>query len=94
MGKLTRIGGVVAASLWSAGPVAAQQPRLETCSEVHAYCLQLCGNGVPTPPVDWKCEVNRCIGLEECLRTGSYRMGTQFGHRAPRRTEWGPFEKK
>ena len=70
------------------------QDDLKTGSEVHAYCLRLCTTATPPPPADWKCEANRCVGLQECLNTGQYRMGAQFGHHAPRRTLWGPFEKK
>lgn len=72
----------------------AQQPDPKSCSEVHAYCMQLCGNGTPPPPPTWTCEANRCVGLAECVSTGFYKMGTQFGHRPPSRTSWGPFEKK
>lgn len=97
-GTVCRLGWVAAviAGLFAvSGPAGAQQPdKLETCSEVHAYCMQLCGHGVPTPPADWKCEANRCNGLQECLATGIYKMGTQYGHRPPRRTDWGPFQKK
>lgn len=80
--------------LMASGPALGQQPDLQTCTEVHTYCLKLCGNGQPTPPPTWTCEANRCTGLAECLATGQYKMGTQFGHHAPNRTSWGPFQKK
>ncbi len=94
MGTTRLFGSALAIGLVATGAVKAQQPTFETCSEVQAYCMQLCANGVPTPPADWKCEVNRCFGLQECLATGIYKMGTQYGHRPPRRTEWGPFQKR
>ena len=75
-------------------PAAAQQPSLQTCSDVHAYCLSLCAKATVTPPPTWTCEVDRCYGLQECLSTGQYRIGTQFGHRPSSRTSYGPYEKK
>ncbi len=72
----------------------AQSPALQTCSDVHAYCLSLCAKATVTPPPTWKCEVDRCFGLQECLSTGQYRIGTQFGHRPSNRTSYGPYEKK
>ena len=92
--------GASLASVWSLCPQASAQEQvplqqaLRTCSEVHAYCLKLCSNGTPPPPPEWTCEANRCVGLQECMNTGQYRMGTQFGHHPPRRTLWGPFERK
>ena len=72
----------------------AQQAPLQTCSDVHAYCLSLCAKATVTPPPTWVCEVDRCFGLQECLSTGQYRIGTQFGHRPSARTSYGPYEKK
>ena len=73
---------------------AVQAEEQQTCSEAHAYCMRLCdGSTTPSPP-GWTCEANRCVGLQECLSTGIYRIGTQFGHHPPRRTTYGPYEKK
>lgn len=85
---------VFGASVALAATASAQQPELQTCTQVHSYCLNLCANGTPTPPPTWTCDANRCIGLQECLTTGEYRMGTQFGHHPPARSIWGPFQKK
>ena len=73
---------------------AQSQDNLQTCTDVQTYCMRLCAAAVPPPPPDWTCAVNRCAGLTECLTSGHYRMGTQYGHHTPRRTTWGPFEKK
>ena len=82
----------LAAALLASTAVYAEQ--LQTCTEVQAYCMRLC-NGSTTPaPATWSCEANRCSGLAECLSTGTYRIGTQYGHRPPSRTTFGPYEKK
>ena len=72
----------------------AQAQALQTCSDVQAYCMQLCQNSkTPTPP-EWTCEANRCYGLRECLTTGHYKIGTQYGHPKSTRESYGPYEKK
>lgn len=78
----------------SCEPAMAQQPTQQTCTEAHAYCMQLCTNADTPPPAGWSCEADRCFGLKECLESGTYRIGTQFGHRPPRRTTFGPYERK
>ena len=75
------------------GPASAQQ-AIRTCSEAQAYCMKLCAAAEPTPPRDWKCEEKRCFGLGECLSTGNYKIGTQFGHHDPSKTSFGPYEKR
>ncbi len=67
---------------------------IQTCTEAHAYCMRLCNGATTTPPPDWTCEEKRCFGLQECLNTGYYRIGTQYGHRPSNRTTYGPYEKK
>ena len=67
---------------------------MQTCSDAHAYCMRLCTNATLPPPPGWTCEVERCFGLPECLSTGHYRIGTQYGHRPSNRTTYGPYEKK
>jgi hypothetical protein len=86
--------GAVAGLLLAALPACAQQAPLQTCSDVHAYCLSLCAKAPVAPPPTWVCEVDRCFGLQECLSTGQYRIGTQYGHRPSNRTSYGPYEKK
>jgi hypothetical protein len=67
---------------------------LRTCSDVHAYCMKLCAAAQPKPPPEWTCEANRCFGFAECLTTGQYKIGTQFGHRTSSKSSYGPYEKK
>ena len=76
------------------GAVLAQAETQQTCSEAHAYCMRLCTGSTTPAPSGWTCEANRCFGLQECLSTGTYRIGTQYGHHTPRRTTYGPYEKK
>ncbi len=73
---------------------AATAEAIQTCSDAHAYCMRLCNGATTTPPPDWTCEKDRCFGLQECLNTGNYRIGTQYGHRPSSRTVYGPYEKK
>ena len=72
----------------------AQAQTLQTCSDVHAYCMQLCQKSATAPPPEWTCEVNRCYGLKECLVTGHYKIGTQYGHPKSTRESYGPYDKK
>ena len=81
-----------AASAFGSLQTRADQPQ--TCTEVQTYCMKLCSTAEPPAPATWSCEANRCSGLAECLNTGTYRIGTQYGHRPPNRTTYGPYEKK
>ena len=74
--------------------MAVAQEAIKSCSEAQAYCMRLCTNAEPIPPADWKCEEKRCVGLGECLGTGIYKIGTQFGHHPPNKTSFGPYEKR
>jgi hypothetical protein len=83
---------IVASSVLSTAVLA--QENLVTCSDVHAYCMRLCSNARIQPPAGWTCEANRCFGLQECLTTGHYKIGTQYGHPKSARDSYGPYEKK
>ena len=92
--RLAAAAIVAVAQLGLPAGAEAQVETQQTCSEAHAYCMRLCnGSTTPAPP-GWTCEAERCVGLPECLTTGFYRIGTQYGHHAPRRTSYGPYEKK
>ena len=88
--KVAVWAGLMALQLYA---VAWAEP-MQNCSDAHAYCMRLCRGATPPPPQGWTCEVDRCFGLQECLTTGHYRIGTQFGHRPSNRTTYGPYEKK
>ena len=85
---------LIVGAFCGANQTRAQQPALQTCSDVHAYCLSLCARATVTPPPTWTCEANRCFGLQECLTSGHYRIGTQYGHRPSARDSYGPYEKR